>query len=85
MKVFPIAKQVSAVNQWLKALSRSLINSIWQTDIVYGLHWSAWSKKKKSVGQPTMERHEQINCTHSERSIAFRGGYELTRPHLFKR
>ena len=42
-------------------------------------------KKKKSVEQPTMERHEQINCTHSERSIAFRGGYELTRPHLFKR
>lgn len=23
--------------------------------------------------------------THSERSMAFRAGYELTRPHLFKR
>ena len=32
-----------------------------------------------------MERHEQIKRTHSERSMAFRAGYELTRPHLFKR
>ena len=32
-----------------------------------------------------MERHEQIEYTHSERSMAFRGGYELTRPHWFKK
>ena len=41
--------------------------------------------QKKSVEQPTMERHGQTKCTHSERGMAFCGGYELTRPHLFKR
>lgn len=41
--------------------------------------------KKRASDFATMELHEQIKCTHSERSMAFRGGYELTRPHLFKR
>lgn len=42
-------------------------------------------KKERRTADNGTTWHEQINCTHSERSIAFRGGYELTRPHLFKR